>query len=1196
MSRLSCSCILMARFNPIYILFLLLLVASSSKSQSVARFSTSSSLHHETIVLTPSDTSYRLERRLIIEGSEEILLDSLYVLSPFTDYTLDRREGILLLHPLFLARIVSDSVAHVLFIRYRTLPLSFLRQYSLREMITLNDSAEQDPFVTASPSSFRVDDLFGPDLQKSGSIVRGLTVGSNRDLSLNSGFRMQVSGALSSDIDIAAALTDENSPIQPEGTTQTLQELDQVFVELTGKRFSVTLGDFQIRVGREEGGEFGRLFRKLQGAKGKAMFENQGSLASEGGVTVVGATSRGKFTTNQFQGLEGNQGPYRLTSKEGGRSMIVLAGTERVYLNGELMTRGEVQDYTIDYAGAEVTFTARRIITNASRIVVDFEYSDRQFSRNLLGASVETKSFSDRLRWNFNIVQEADDPDASIDLPLDDATRKQLRLSGADRFAASVSGVRFAGRDSVSQAASGQYILRDTIIAGRTYTILHYAPGNPLSLYSASFANVDRVPADSAGYTRVGVGHFEFAGIGKGNYLPLRFLPIPQLHRVMSSHLQAKVTTDLMVEGEFALSNLDRNRLSDLDNGQNQGGAYNLLLRYEPKELALAGVNIGSLSLSLAQRHVAHQFAALDRSNEVEYDRKWDLTSLLVSDETTREAGFRYVPLRGLTLGGTYGLLNRAGVFESNRLSAELAYHDSASPRLEYSVEQINSRQVERDEEARWTRQRGILQYRMDFMVPTFRIESEERKQETAPTDSLAAGSFRFVEIAPSVTLSQLGPMHLSAELQIRMEDSSAAGTLQRAFRSLTQMYAWQLREWESLSSSLSFNIRKAEFTEAFRGRGNVDSDVILVRSQIRYSPLQRSMDADLLYELSNQRSSRLERVFVRVPRGTGNYLYKGDQNGNGIADDDEFEPTRFEGDYIALFVPGDRLEPVVDLKTGLRLRIQPARVLARGEGMLGDILRIFSTETTVRVEERSTEPDTRKIYFLNFNRFQNDLTTIAGSSLLIQDLYVFENDPALSFRFRFRERRGLLKLVGGNERSLQIERSLRVRSQLLREIGNQTDITGSLDRVLASSSSIRARDIAGVSLQTEFSYRPEPQWEVALWFGLSRNEDRYAGENTTADINEQLVRVTYALPGSGQLRGELEREEAVLSNVLTFSNRALPYELTNGRVPGKTFLWNLAFDYRISQYVQVTMGYQGRIEGGRPAVHTARAEAKAFF
>ncbi len=59
--------------------------------------------------------------------------------------------------------------------------------------------------------------------------------------------------------------------------------------------------------------------------------------------------------------------------------------------------------------------------------------------------------------------------------------------------------------------------------------------------------------------------------------------------------------------------------------------------------------------------------------------------------------------------------------------------------------------------------------------------------------------------------------------------------------------------------------------------------------------------------------------MFVRVEQGTGNYKYLGDLNNNGIADENEFEPTTFDGDYIQVTIPTDQLFPVIDLKTSTR-------------------------------------------------------------------------------------------------------------------------------------------------------------------------------------------------------------------------------------------------------------------------------------
>jgi hypothetical protein len=1134
-----------------------------------------------TFLLSQPDSIIRLPHRFIFESSEEVVLDSTVLAKP-EDYLIDYRSGLVTFSKSFWLRRQQDS--SILVIRYRVLAYPFRESYSRHRLMKIEDTSDaRGATVVRSTAPFSVDDMFGPGLQKSGSIFRGFTVGSNQDLSLRSGFRMTLSGTLTDDIDVVAALTDENSPIQPEGTTQTLQEVDKVFIELSSTSYGATLGDFNVEIGPKEGGEFGRLFRKVQGAQGVARYSTTGTILGDGRLSLSAATTRGKYQTNQFKGLEGTQGPYRLTGRNGERRIIVIAGTERVYLNGAVMTRGETNDYVIDYASAEVHFTTKRLITNASRISVDFEYTDRQYTRNLLAFTSTSSVGGDAVRINAVALQEADDPDAPIELSLDEQTRAILRESGADRFKASVSGIRLIGRDSLTNAARGQYSLRDTLINTRSYQILVYEPGDSLALYSANFSIVDRMPADSAGYVRVGIGHFRFAGIGQGNYLPLQFLPLPQRHRLIDVSAEAAITNDLTLSAEYAGSELDRNRFSRLDDASNAGGAFRFQGRYNPRRVEIGGTNIGELDASFRQRVVDRRFVAPDRFTEVEFDRKWNITDASTGDET-------------LSLRAGYGRFERKGTTRATRAEAGAVLSDSIYPQLTYQLENIETEHIPSQTTSSWLRQQGGAEYRYGLLVPGLRVESEDRQTVGAKRDSVLPGSFKILEIAPRLGVPTVGMMSASAEFHIRREDSAVGGKLERAMHSLTQQYGWQLREWQSLSSSLTLSIRNAQFTEMFKNRGNVNSEVILVRSLSRYSPFQRGIESELFYEFASLRSAKLERVFVRVPRGTGNYHYRGDLNGNNIADDDEFELTRFDGDYVTVLVPSEQLFPVVDLKASTRLRLRPARLIGSSQSLLASVVRSISTETYVRVDEKSSEPLTHRIYLLHLSRFQNPATTISGSNQLQQDLHLMEDRPDLSLRFRFNQRKGLIQYVGSIERSYLRERSVRIRSQLIPEIGNTTEFINKRDRVLASVPNTRERDLLSNALSSDFSYRPLPRWEIGFRFDVSQVVDEFQALNTTADINEQSVRLVYAFAGLGQLRGEIKREEVVLTNATVVPGRIVPYEFTGGRVIGKTFLWQLAADYRITQNVQMSVHYSGRVEGQRPAVHTARVEARAFF
>lgn len=1151
----------------------------------------------ETLQLTFRDSLYQLSKDFLVEESETVVLDSSRNLRRGIDYEINWRFGSLRLLPLLLDSLREDTSQHVLRVSYRAYSVSFRREYFLKEIEILSDSTVRTPKrVLPAGKPFSMDDMFGSLIQKSGSLTRGFTMGSNRDLTLNSGFRMQMAGQLSRDVDLLAVLTDESTPLQPEGTTQTLQEVDKVFIEINHPSGSATLGDFNETSDRSGGGEFGRFSRKLQGARGT--LRSSGLWGGDNGasLSLLGGTARGKFLTKEFRGQEGNQGPYRLTGAGGERAIIVIAGSERVYLDGVPMTRGEINDYTIEYASGEVTFTNRRLITNASRIVVDYEYSDRHYDRNMVGASVKSGFIGNNLRVNALFFQESDDPDAPLDGEMDDATRAILASSGSDPLKASTSGFQFVGRDSLTNAPRGQYIARDTVIDGSPYRIAIFAPGDSLALYTVTFAPVDRMPADSAGYERVGLGHFRFAGIGRGNYLPIRTIPLPGIHRFVDVNAEAALFDGFTVSGEFALSRFDQNRLSGIDDQTNDDHAGKVLVEYRPRDVEWGGVRIGDLDLTYAERFVGARFASPDRVNEVEFSRKWNFDTLAVGDEQTREVTVGLSPGKEFRFGLGYGTLEKSDVFRSRRMDGFAVAGDSLQRDARWRIEHIKSEDQSFGAlSSSWLRHGGGVAYRIGPLRPAIRLEAEQRENTVGNEDSLGFGSFRFVEWGPSVSTDEVLQMRASGEVLIRREDSTLAGVFQPASVSLTQAYTWQLRDWNSINSAVSLSARKTTFDDRFRQRGNTDSDVIMIRTLTRFTPGHRGIEGDVFYEFSNRRSARLERVYLRVPKGEGNYRYRGDTDADGVADDDEFELTRFDGDYVVLLLPGEALHPVAELKSSLRIRLTPARVLMK-DSFAGRLLNPFSFETFFRVDERSADPRSDNVLLLKFSTFLHPQNTLSGSQFLTQDVHLFENSSEFSARLRFNQRKALVQLISALEESYSRERSVRIRTQLMPEISNQTDYASRNDRVIGSVPGPRDRDLTIHSVNSDFAYRPFREWEVGLRLMFEWTTDDARDERTQSDVNEQALRAVYAIPGKGQVRVEVTREEVVLAKPSSDPSRVYPFEFTQGRMFGKNYLWTVNLDYRLTQHVQFTLHYNGRSESGRSPIHLARAEARAFF
>ena len=261
-------------------------------------------------------------------------------------------------------------------------------------------------------------------------------------------------------------------------------------------------------------------------------------------------------------------------------------------------------------------------------------------------------------------------------------------------------------------------------------------------------------------------------------------------------------------------------------------------------------------------------------------------------------------------------------------------------------------------------------------------------------------------------------------------------------------------------------------------------------------------------------------------------------------------------------------------------------------KSLLADLINPIYTETFWRVEENSRLSDTKQIYLLNFSKFLNDSTTVRGSNLFQQDVYLFRNSSELSFRFRFTQRRNLNQYSGGTERGFFNEKSVRINFKMVEEINNQTEIINQTDNVATKTRNNRAREVSGNEIKTDFSYRPIRNLEVGFIFGAGRSEDTFPETPTVIDVNSQGLRVTYSFAGKGRIRAEVERKELTSNNTENY----IPFEITKGNTIGKNYFWRLNFDYRIANNLQTTFSYDGRLQGLGKVINTMRAEARAYF
>ncbi len=1113
---------------------------------------------------------YSISQVNIIPNTEQIYLKG-KILSP-QDYDIIYSRGFFTL-----SDTLQYSIFDTLIIRYKSLKLNFQKEYKRRTLVVKFDEKLGDTVrvLKSAGSGFSPEAIFGPGIQKSGTIVRGFTVGTTKDFSLNSGLRLQLSGRISEDVEVVAALTDENTPIQPEGNTERLEELDKVFIQIKHPNVIGTFGDYQLR---QRYGEFGVIDRKLQGLTAEF------SVSDVNGYVSI-ANSRGKFNSNKFNGNDGVQGPYRLSGISNERDIIIIAGTERVYIDGIEMKRGENNDYSIEYSNATITFTPNRLITSATRISVDFEYTDRKFARSFFGAGSTGKFFNDKLQVKFQYMREGDDQNAPIDISLSEDDKKILANAGDDINRAVKSGVSLTQPDSLG-VIKGIYTKVDTIINNAEYSYYIYAPGDSLSLYSVSFTYVGEQKGD---YVKQSLGYYKFVGIAQGNYLPIIVLPMPELKQMANFVVDLNPFENVTVSLEYAGSLWDRNRLSALDDGDNYGYARNILLKIEPSQIKIGDLNFGKAGLSYRDRFIQSKFTTLDRFNDVEFGRNYNTTNTVQpEDESLREIGVNLQPINELSLSSNAGFL-RKGDNSSDRIYSVLRFTDQKTYTVEYNLDYVKS--VTSFSSSSWWRHKANTYYSFWKMKSGIDFLAEDRIDKFKTIDSLISTSLKYYDYAPYFQMIDYSGIGVILRYSLRDDYLPDNGIMIKESRSLTPSMEINYSGLREFSTNLVFTYRSKKYEDVFKLKGLLDNETILIRSRSKFLLWDPLLNGDLYYEVSTQKSARLQKVFVRVTQGTGSYKYLGDLNNNGVADENEFELTQFDGDYIQITLPTDELFPVIDLKTSTRWKMNFSKLFEQNS-LVGKILSPFSSETFWRIEENSRETDYAKVYLLNISSFQNKSTTIHGTNYIQQDIIIFENQQELSFRLRFSQNKALSEYSNGYERNYNRERSLRIKFKMVQEISNQTDIVNQIDNASAPLNSNRTRQINSNTLTSDFSYRPDRNVEVGFRIKAGKSEDTFPSIPTIINLNSQLLRFNLSFLGTGRLRIEFERNELNANATQNF----IPYELTNGNQIGKNYYWRLNFDYRLTSFLQTTVSYDGRLQGASKVVHTARAEARAYF
>ena len=1076
-------------------------------------------------------------------------------------------------------------------VQFRVLPFNFSEPIlnKQRQHATPEQRGVYNPFVY-TPNKNNDNLLKFEGLNKSGSISRGISVGNNQDLSVNSTLNLQLSGKLSSDIDINAAITDDNIPIQPDGNTQQLQDFDRVYIQLSNEKSKLIVGDFQLN--RPES-YFMNFNKRLQGGSFETKFSTALLNESKHAPAKIktgasAAVARGRFNRNQIQGVEGNQGPYRLRGANNEQFIVILSGSEKVYIDGKQLKRGQEYDYVIDYNSAELTFTSRRLITKDLRIFVEFEYSDKNYARSLVyfNNEIEQGRFTTRL----NVYSEQDSKNQPLQQQLSIDQKNVLTQAGDDPQNALIEAI-----DSVGFSTDLiLYDLRDTIVNSVQYSnILVYSTNPDSALYKASFSNVgankgDYVQINSIANGRVYKWVAPVNGVSQGNYIAKSQLIPPIKRQMVSLGTEFRMNKNTRINTEVAYSNYDINTFSSLGNGDNEG--YALRLQVENTKQFGKDSLPWKLVSTVSYEQVDKHFNSIERFRNVEFDRDWNLQKVIT------QAASEYLPRVNLNLSrkdiGTSNYLFTAFLkgdqlnATQHALSSDLHYKGFA---LNYAGSLTDSKGNENN--TLFYRHRGTFTKDIRWIQIGYKDEYEHNLLSDAQQDTLRSNSYSFFDRQAFIQNVDTARRKFNVFYRVRTDE----GTLNRNLKE----YAWAESVGFSMDLSTSENIQ-FRTTTSFRRldiRDTVLSSLkpertLVNRIELSVRALKSCIQSTTFYEAGSGLETRKTFSYLEVQPGQGVYAWT-DYNGNGIKELNEFEVSVFadQARYIRVFTPTSDFIRVYSSSLNEALNLKAPKEWSKAKGIRKWVAK-FATQSALRYEGRTTNTNVLEAYN-PFSAGINDPNLITLNQTLRNTVFFNKSDPKFGFDLNW-QRIGTKALLNNG---LEARENNFSNHRIRWSPGSRLTFNGETrsGKKLSNTDyySTRNYTIRYWEVEPKVSYQPNAAFRLTLSYkhAVKNNAPELGGEHAQSQTAGLDMKYNVANKGSFQAKLNF-----ILIGFTGTENTPVAFEMQEGLKSGNNYTWGITYQRTLSNNMQINFNYDGRKSPSVKTVHVGGVQVRVFF
>ena len=990
-----------------------------------------------------------------------------------------------------------------------------------------------------------------------GNITRGVTVGNNQNAVVNSTLDLQIAGKLNDKVTLKASIIDTNLPIQENGNTYKLNEFDRVFIELYSDNWSVNAGDIYLNNNETS---YLKFNKKVSGLAVKAKISTENS---EINLQTSGAIVKGKYKKVQFNGQEGNQGPYKLSDLNTNTYILILSGTEQIYSNGKLLKRGENNDYTIDYNTAEITFNTTFPITSDIRITAEYQFTDRVYTRFITYNSTNYKS--DKLSVSGYFYNENDLKNQPLEQDLSNEQKQLLADAGNDI-------TEMVTPSAFIDTFSEDKILYKKSLIGTT-EIFEFSNNETDELYNVTFTYVGENLGSYKLKDVIAIGKiFEYVGENSGNYNPVIQLIAPTKLQIAVFKASYNPTEKTTINAETAFSNNDVNLFSTLDNATNKGLATKL--GWEQ----IIFQNIWQLKSNFKFDFINENFKSIERIQNIEFNRDWNIETT-TGNQKMLSTALALSNKKNSTINYEFENLEFSDYFKGNKhqLFGNLAHKNLS---FSFNSSLLNNKTTL--EEGIFSRYYITTKYQLQNKWFGAHINAEKNERSEISTNKLLNLSHKYNEYEAFLGVGDSSKVFTQIGVNFRTTDSIQNNTFEKVNTSKTYYLKSNLIKTENSNLNVYINYRTVKNVN-FKNEESLNSKIVY-KQQL----FNQFLAFNSVYQTLSGTLPQQDYTYIKTEPGQGFYTWI-DYNENGVKELNEFEIAQFQdqAEYLRIILPTINYIATHQNKFSQTLTINPQQWNTKSG--VKKMLSYFNNQTFILIDSKQKKLAKK----FNLNPFDINNTDLLGLNFnLNNSLYFNKGKKQFSTTYNFIKSQNIATTTIDNLESklqmhqLQFEHKLGEFWQFNFNINNAKNTSNSLNYTN------RNYELDNSTIHPKLSYYYSKNTFFSFLYEFKDKQNKL-GNLETLKLEKLGIAVNYA----NGLKSILKTEINIFNNKFEgLNNSPVAYQMLEGLQPGKNYTWSLLFQRKLNSFLNLNLNYLGRKSETSQTVHTGTIQLKAIF